>query len=1082
MMRSIVGWSMKFHLVVLALAVAMVFVGITQLRTTSVDALPEFAPPYVQVQTEAPGLSAPEVEELVTFRLEELLNGLPFVQSIRSSSVPGLSSITLIFQPGTDLIRVRQLVSERVSLAYTLPNVSQPPVILQPQSATSRVMMVGLSSNQVSAIDMGVLARFTIRPALLSVPGVANVAVWGMRDHQLQVLVDPQRLQAQHVTLDQIVATTGNALEVSPLSFLNASSPGNGGWLEGPQQRFEVRHVSPISSPSDLAQVSVEGTNLHLSDVANVVEDHQSLIGDDIVDNGPGMLIVIDKFPGANAMEVTRGVEAKLNELQPGLSGIHIDTTVFRPTSFVEQVLYNPGRALLIGFLLLGLLLLALLYHWRVALISLVTIPLSLLVAGLVLTLLGATINIMVLAGLVIAVGILVDDAIVDVENIVQSLRQQRSQGSDRSSASIILEASLHTRGAMTYATLIILLALLPLFLLQGVSAAFLQPLALAYALALLASMLVALIVTPMLSLLLLSNVPLERCESPLLRGLQRGYSAALGWVIRILRPGFLTSAAFVISAIALVGLSLLPSIGIGSSLIPSLKEPDIMIQWEGPPGTSQQEMIRITTLASRELHSIPGVHNVAVDTGRAILGDQIVDVDSAELTVSLEPTANYDATMASIQNVVNGYPGMFHVVQTYLSQKISQAVTGSNGDIVVRIYGTDQNILHSKAEEVRQSLSHINGAVDVHTQVQPQQPQVDVEVNLAAVQRVGLTPGDVRREASTLITGLEAGSLFQDQKIYAVVVWGTPQTRSSLTSIRNLLIDTPNGGTVRLGDVASVSIQPTSNLIQHDIVSRFVDVSLNVRGRDAAAVANDVQQRLQRIQFPLEYHPEILGQYQDQQINQEHLLIFGIVAALGILLLLQTAFGSWRLASLAFLTLPSALAGGVLAAFAVGSVVSFAAFLGLFAVFGIATRNGVMLINHYQHLEQHESQPFGLELVLRGARERLTPTLMTALAVALALVPLVYFGNIAGQEIAYPMAIVILGGLITSLLFSLFIVPSLYLGFGSKKSGPSSKRINAESSAPALNGTQADIGQLNGTQSVASHELDDTRRNADAQ
>src|SRR6266700_8074777 len=355
MIRWIVEWSLKFRLLVLALSLGMVVFGATQIRSMPVDALPEFAPPYVEVQTEAPGLSASEVEELVTLNLEELLNGTPWLQTIRSTSVPGLSSITLIFQPGTDIIRARQLVSERLSLAYALPNVAQPPVILPPLSATSRAMIVGLSSKQVSPIEMSVLARWNIRPALLSVPGVANVSIWGMRDRQLQVLVDPQRLQARHVTLDQIVSTTGNALWVSPLSFLNESTPGSGGWIDSPQQRLEVRHVLPISSPDDLAQVNVEGTTLRLGQVANVVEDHQPLIGDNVLNNGAGVLLVIEKFPGANTVDVTRGIEAKLQELQPGLSGIQISTGIFRPASFVEMAMGDMTNVLFIGFLLLVL-------------------------------------------------------------------------------------------------------------------------------------------------------------------------------------------------------------------------------------------------------------------------------------------------------------------------------------------------------------------------------------------------------------------------------------------------------------------------------------------------------------------------------------------------------------------------------------------------------------------------------------------------------------------------------------------------------------------------------------------------------
>ena len=1054
MMHWIVGWSLKFRLFVVALAVAMMFVGITQLRNMPVDALPEFAPPYVEVQTEALGLSAPEVEELVTLNLEELLNGTPWLQTMRSTSVPGLSSITLIFQPGTDIIRARQLVSERLSLAYALPNVAQPPVILPPLSATSRAMIVGLSSKQVSAIEMSVLARWTIRPALLSVPGVANVAIWGMRDRQLQVQVDPAKLRANHITLDQIVSTTGNALWVSPLTFLNASTPGSGGWIDGPQQRIEVRHVLPISSPKDLAQVNVEDTTLSLGDVAAVVEDHQPLIGDDILANdSPGLLLVIEKFPGANPEDVTRGVEAKLAELQPGLSGIQIDTNIFRPANFIDMAMGNLTWSLLIGFLLLVLVLLAFFYHWRVALISLVVIPLSLVTAGLVLDLRGSTMNMMVLAGLLIAVAIVVDDAIMDVENIVRRLRQHRLEGSDRSTASIILEASLEVRSAMIFATLIILLALLPIFLLGGVSGAFFQPLAISYALALLASLVVALTVTPALCLLLLRNVPLERRESPLLCWLQRGYEGLLMRLIRVLRPAFLAIGALATSALALVGLAMLPSLG-GMPTLPSFKEPNVMIRWQAPPGTSYPEMARVTKLASRELRTIPGVRNVAANVGRAVLGDQVVDVNSAQLVVSINPAANYDATVAAIRKVAGGYPGIRSEVQTYLKEATSQVLTGTSNDIVVRISGPDLGVLRSKAEEVRRAISQINGAVDVHTELQVEKPQVDIEVNLAKAQRYGLKPGDVRRAASTLVAGIEAGSLFEEQKVFQVVVWGTPQTRNSLSSIRDLLIDTPDGGQVRLGDVADVRIVPTPNLIQHETVSRRVDVGLNVRGRDPNAVVSDIQQRLSAIKFPLEYRGAVLGAYQEQQADQRNLLIFGLAAAIGVFLLLQAAFGSWRLAALAFFTLPSALLGGVLAAFAAGRMIPFASFVGLLAVFGIAIRSSIMLIKHYQHLEQHEDKPFGLDLVLQGARERLAPILMTALAVGLALMPLVISGSIPGQEIASPMAIVILGGLVTSTLLNLFVVPSLYLRFGARSQARASMEIpqvHHESSEAAI-------------------------------
>jgi Cu/Ag efflux pump CusA len=397
---------------------------------------------------------------------------------------------------------------------------------------------------------------------------------------------------------------------------------------------------------------------------------------------------------------------------------------------------------------------------------------------------------------------------------------------------------------------------------------------------------------------------------------------------------------------------------------------------------------------------------------------------------------------VAAIQKVVAGYPGIRSDVQTYLKERTRHALSGSSEDIVVRIYGPELGVLRGKAEEVRKSLAQIDGTADVHTEFQVDQPQVDIRVDLAKAQRYGLKPGDVRRAASTLVAGIEAGSLFEEQKVFDVVVWGTPQTRHSLSSIRDLLIDTPGGDQVRLGDVATVSVAPTPNLIQHETVSRRIDVSLNVRGRDPNAVVHDVQQRLSGINFPLEYRAEVLGEYQERQAVQNRLLLLGIASALGVFLLLQAAFSSWRLATLAFFALPSALLGGVLAAFAAGGMISLGSLIGLFAVFGIAVRNGILLIKHYQHLEEEEGEPFGPRLIVRGVRERLAPILMTALATGLALVPLVIFGDIPGHEVVRPMAIVILGGLVTSTLLNLFIIPALYLRFGARSQAPSSKAM----------------------------------------
>jgi CzcA family heavy metal efflux pump len=1045
MMRWIVGSSLKLRYMVLAVAAAAMVLGIIRLRDAPVDVFPEFAPPYVEIQTEALGLSAAEVEQLVTVPMEELFNGVPWMQTMRSESIPGLSSIVLIFQPGTDLMRARALVQERLTQAQGLPtiNVSKPPVMLQPLSSTSRVMQIGLSSKNLSLIEMSVLTRWTIRPRLMGVPGVANVAVWGARQRQLQVQVDPERLGAHGVKLDQIIRTAGDALWVSPLSFLNASTPGiTGGFIDTPNQRLGVRHFLPISSPDDLAQVTVAGAAIPLGDVATVVENHQPLIGDAVINDGQGLLLVVEKFPWANTLEVTRGVEDALAALQPGLPGLAMDSTIFRPATFIEMALENLTLSLIIGSLLLVLVVGAFLFDWRTALISLVAIPLSLAAGALVLHLSGAGINTMILAGFVIAVGVVVDDAIIDIENIARRLRQHRREGSPKSTASIILEASLEVRGSIIFATLIIVLALLPVFFLEGLSGAFFQPLALAYVLAVLASMLVALTVTPALALILLGGEHSARRESPLARRLQRGYERVLARLIRSPRPAYMAVALMLV-----LGLAVLPFLG--QSLLPSFKENDLLVDWVGAPGTSHPEMTRITTEAGKELRGVPGVRNFGAHVGRAVTGDEVVNINATRGWVSIDPAADYDRTLAAVQDTVDGYPGIDREVLTYLRERVRDVLTGSDDAIVVRVYGPDLPVLRQKAEEVRQALTGIEGVVDLRVESQTEEPQVEIKVDLAKAEPYGLKPGDVRRAAATLVNGLEVGNLFEEQKVFDVVVMGTPELRHSLTSLRELLIDTPSGGQVRLEDVATVRIIPAENIIKREAASRRLDVGLSVRGRDLGAVARDVEQRLQVVNFPLEYHPELLGEYVEHQAAEQRLQGFALAAVIGIFLLLQAAFGSWRLAILSFVTLPSALAGGVLAAYLSGGIISLGSLVGFLAVLGIAARNGIMLINHYQHLEEQEGEAFGPALVLRGARERLSPILMTTLATGLAVVPLVVAGNLPGHEIEHPMAVVILGGLVTSTLLNLFIMPALYLRFASNPE-PAAVRVQQEAVSPA--------------------------------
>jgi Cu/Ag efflux pump CusA len=1050
MIGSIVGTSLRFRLLIVAAAALAMGIGITQLRGAPVDVLPEFTPPYIEIQTEALGLSAEEVEQLITVPLEaDLLNGVEGVDVIRSKSLPGLSSIVLVFDSKFDLYKGRALVQERLTQqgAAALPNVSKPSVMLQPYSSSSRMLVFGLSSDEISPIEKSVMARWTIQPRLLGVPGVANVAIWGFRDRQLQVLVDPERLRDRGVTLQQVVETTGNAQVSTPLSFLEGSTPGTGGFIETPQQRLGVRHVlDKLTDPKTLGNVPIDGTGgrLRLADVSTVVEDHQPLIGDAVVNDGDGLLLVVEKLPAANTLEVTRGVESALADLSPGLGGMEPDTSIFRPATFIEDAMSNLEVALLIAGILAALIVAAFLFQLRALAITLFTVPLSLVTAGLVLKLLGETFNAISFAGLAVALIVVIDDAVVGAENIARHLHRQRKAGSDRPLADIVRQATHEIRRPLTYATLIGLLAIAPVAVMGGRPGAFFQPLVLAYGLAIVSALVVAMTVTPALSLLVFSRGKGVRRESPILRFALPRYDGALSRVIG--RPRAMLLGAVVAVA---VGIAMIPLLS--TSLIPSFKDRDVLVRLDAEPGTSNPRMVDIATRVSRELRALPGIDNVAAQVGRAVNGDRLVDVNSANVIVSIDSEADYEATKASVEDALADVDGARTDVITYSEQEIRDVgalregdnpvtgdglnvLTGSARPLVVRVFGQDLDVIRGEAAKVRTLMSQVDGVVDPRIDEPVLQPNVEVEVDLAKAEHIGIKPGDVRRAATTLVSGLNVGSVFEEQKVFEVVVQGTATTRRSIADVRNLLIDVPGGGHVRLGSVAEVRISETPISIDRDAVSRYVDVAANVSGRSLGDVGGDIESRLRESVFPLEYHAEVLTQTMSSEIGVTKMLLAAIVAVLGVLLLMQAAFMSWRLALLGVLTLPVALVGGVLAALINGAELSLGAAIGFLAVFALAARNTVTLIRHFEDLARRAGERFGKELVGRGAQERLAPVLTTASASAAAALVFVILGSRPGLEIVGPMAVVILGGLVTTTLLGLFVLPVLYLRFGGRK------------------------------------------------
>jgi Cu/Ag efflux pump CusA len=1027
MLKWIVSSSLRLRAVMLALAAVLLLGGVWRTRSLPVDIVPEFSRPALEVQTEALGLSTPEVESLITVPLEaDLLNGVPWLQSIESESITGLSSIEMYFAPGTDLMQARQMVQERLTQAHALPNVSSPPVLLQPVSSASRIMNIGLSSQTMSLIEMSVQARWNIVPRLVGVPGVANVSVWGHRDRQVQVQVDPARLQAKGITLEQIVKTAGESVWASPLTYLNSSTPGAGGFIDTPNQRLGVRHISPTSSPDTFAKVPVYGTALALNEVATVVEANQPLIGDALLKDGTGLMLVVEKFPGANTTQVTEGVEAALRELSPGMKGIEVDTRIYRPMSFIERATKNLTAGVVSSYLLIVLGLWALMGSWRTALVSALVIPSSVLAAIWVFTARGGNIDMMIIAGLMLAVAVIVDDSIVDIEHIVHRLRQARADGSNESSLALITRSVIEVRGPMLYATAIVVMAALPVVFMQGLAAPFFKPLFWSFIVAVLASFAVALTLTPTLAFVLLAAAPLpERAGSALLERIQRASSRLLDATLRTPLPPL----ALAVAGVAIGVLTWRVS---EHSWLPNFKETDIVVEWRGPPGTSLDAMNRSTAAVMKELRAVKGVQNAAAHVGRAVFSKNHADVNSAEIWVSLDPRQDYEDAIDAIQAVLDQHPGVNGDVSTFLTKRMKEVLTGDDESLTVRVYGHDQEIVRAKAEEVRALMSKVDGVVNPRVETLDDKTAIEVMVDLDKARAYGLKPGDVRRAASTLVSGIKVGALFQDQKVFDVVVLGKPEVRTTVNDIRKLLIDAPAGKQVALADVADVRTVSAKDVIRRQGVSRRIDVSAEVPDGRVAEASREVAARIKDLSFPFEYHAQVIGEHVAQHQALASLYNYFAAAAVVIFLVVQAALGSWRLALLAIAGAPVAMLGGFAAVLLGGANFELGSQLGFLAVLALAVRHGIGLVRHFQALEL-QGESFGEALVERGVRERFPAIVTSALVTVLAVLPFVVIGDVAGFEIVHSAGVVVLGGMVSVLLLTLLCVPVTYVRFGAR-------------------------------------------------
>lgn len=1011
MLTWLVESALRQRVLMLALALALVVVGMRTVANADIDVFPEFAPPLVEIQTEAPGLSTEEVESLITVPIETQVAGVPGLATLRSKSVMGLSSVVLVMKAGTDPILARQLVQERLSgVIARLPTAARPPFMLPPLSATSRAMKIGITSASLDRMQMSELVRWTLRPRLMAVPGVANVAMWGMRDRQLQVLVEPERLAATGVTLADVQRAAGDAVVLV-----------GGGFVDTPNQRFAVRPMAVALTSEALGDAVVRST-VRLRDVATVQEGWAPPIGEAIINGKPGILLIVEKQQGANTLSVTRAVDQALAEVRPALKGLEIDDRIFRPATFIERAIDNLEEAMAIGCLLVAVVLILFTQDWRAALISLTAIPLSLLAAGILLDRFGIESNTMVIAGLVIALGEIVDDAIIDVENIGRRLRLEAERPNPRTAFAVVLSASLEVRSAVVFASAIVCLAFLPVFFLDGVAGSFFHPLGAAYVLAIAASLLVALTVTPALALLLLPRGGERRVEPKLAARLREAYARRLPALIEHPR------LAIVLIAGGLAA-SVFGFISFKDAFLPDFRETDFLMHFVEKPGIGIDAMARVTTRASNELTAIPGVASFGSHIGRAEQGDEVYGANFTELWISLASDAAYEATVAQIETAIAGYPGLQRDVLTYLRERIKEVLTGAGATIVVRLYGPDLLTLRALAADVRGRVASVPGIRDLKFEQSSLIPQIQVIPRSDMLAVHGLTAGDVRRQTGVLIQGQRVGEVYRDQKSFEVTVWSEPGSRADIESLQNLVLDTPAGGKVRLGNIADIRVMPAANEVKREDSSRRIDVTMNLArdGGDLGAVAKEVERRVRAMSMPTGYYPRFLGEYQALQDSRQQLSLLAVICLAGILLLIWLDFRDLWLTGLVALSLPFALVGGIAAVALCGGSLSLGGLVGFVTVLGIAARNGIMLVSHYQQLEQVEGLVPGAGLALRGASERVVPILMTASCAALALLPLIARGNVPGHEIEHPMAIVILGGLLSSTFLNVALLPALY-------------------------------------------------------
>ncbi|CAN5372191.1 efflux RND transporter permease subunit [soil metagenome] len=1013
MLNAIVAWSLDRARIILAFAALLLIYGGMTLSHASYDVFPEFVPAQAEVQTESPGLTAEQVEQLVTRPIEQAVAGAAGVETVRSDSTQGLSKVTVTFKSGADPYRSRQIVAEALGEAASgLPAGVGPPKVAPLTSSTMDLLKVGFTSDKLTPAELRDLVQWTVRPRLLSAPGVARATIYGGEIRRIEIRVRPADLALHDLSFDAVIAAARTATGVT-----------GGGFIDTPEQRILIATQGQATTPAEVgaAQITtVDGVPVLLSDVADVVEGMTPLDGDALIMGRPGVLLALSSQYGANTLTATKGLEAALTELKPTLdaAGVTVNAGLHRPANFIEAALGGIVEDLLIGAALIAFVLFVFMRNIRAVLISFVSIPLSLLVAVIVLDRMGWTINTMTLGGLAVALGVVVDDAVIDVENIVRRLR---IRDETEPTAVTILHASLEVRAPVIYATLVVALILSPVLFLHGIEGSFFSPLAAAFILATLASLAVAVVVTPALSLLLLARARLPEEPGPLVR-LKTKHSGLLQRISA--RP----RGALIVSIVAMIvsgaGFALF-----NTELLPAFREGHFVLAVAARPGASLAVMRTYGKAITRDLLAVPGIQSVEQEIGRAQGGEDTWGTETSEFHVELKPKLSggeQDRIETRIQDILGSYPGLQTEVLTFLGDRIGESFSGQTASVVVSLYGADADTLDRMAGQADAVLKTVPGATDVKLRTPPSTPAVKITLDPVAVGRYGLSPAEVLDAVQTAYQGTTAAQVYRQDRALDIAVTTPPDLRAQPEAVGDLVIRSASGAVVPLRHVATVSLVDGRTVVSHDGGRAVSVVTANPAPKDVARVTRAAQAAIGRIKLPAGVYVEYTGSAAGAASARNDLLLNVGVALIGVVVLLLLAFRSGRAVGLILGTAPGALVGGVIAVALTGGSLSLGSLVGFVALFGIASRNAILLISHTEHLVTHEGHDWSLETVIVAARERLTPILMTALVTGLGILPLALQTGQAGREIQGPMAIVILGGLVTSTLISLLVLPAL--------------------------------------------------------